>query len=78
MQEATLGFLIEYVWIPIVLSVIALWRKLGGVDTRAQLLELSKEHHDQQRAEERELRDTQHSIIMKKLDGLEVRIKNGH
>ena len=78
MPTANLNFLLEYVWVPVVLSVIALWKKLSGADTRVQLLEQAKEHHAEQRHEERELRDRQHGLIRKKLDSLEVRIKNGH
>jgi hypothetical protein len=78
MPETTVGQLIEYVWIPIVLSVVGLWRKFSGAETRVQLLELSKEHHAEQRLEERELRDSQHGLVMKKLDSMEIRIKNGH
>lgn len=78
MAETTITQLVEYVWIPIVLAVVGLWRRFAGLDTRAQLLELSKEHHQQQRLEERELRDSQHGIVMKKLDSLQLQIKNGH
>ena len=78
MQNASISQVIEYIWIPIVMSIVAVWRRLSGADTRVQLLEQARVHHDEQRREERDMRDTQHQMIMKKLDGLEVRIKNGH
>ena len=82
MTDDTLTTLLEYIWIPMATGLVLIWRRFTGIDTRTQLLEQSKEHHDQQRYEERKLRDSQriethrqienhHKIIMAKLDGLE-------
>ena len=88
MDSGNIAAIVEYIWIPIVTALVLLWRRFTGIDTRTQLLEQSKEHHEQQRLEERKLRDAQrsethhqidshHKTVMTKLDGLETRIKNG-
>ena len=89
MTESTLGAILQYIWVPIVTGMFWLWSRVFGVDARTSLLEQAQGHHEQQRAEERKLRDrerlethaqieTHHETVMTKLDGLETRIKNGH
>ena len=89
MQSDTIKILLDYVWIPIMASIAAIWTRLSGLDTRAQLLERSDSHYIKQRDEDRErtaqdrkeiLRQVEqhHQIVMTKLDSLETRIKNGH
>ena len=89
MAESTLTIALQYIWVPIVTGMVWLWGQMFGVHARTRLLEQAQEHHDQQRLEERKLRDCQrqethkhiderHQAVMKKLDDLEVRIKNGH
>ena len=89
MQFDTLRFWLELIWVPIVGALIAIWTRISGLDTRAQLLERSDSNYIKQRDEDRANRDRErteilhtvdrhHEIVMRKLESLEARIKNGH
>jgi hypothetical protein len=80
---------VEYIWIPMVAAIIATWRRVSGLDTRTLLINQHDEHELTRRKEDRETHardrrealstiEKHHDLIMKKLDSLEVRIKNGH
>jgi len=71
------------------MSIVGVWHRLNGLGTRTALLEKSEQHYQEQRAQERLLRDKQreeilakidshHKVVMTKLDALEARVKNGH
>ena len=77
MSTPNIDQIVEYLWIPIVTALVLLWQKYSGIDTRTKLLEQAKGFHELQRIEDRELRNSQHTVIMTKLDSLETRIKNG-
>ena len=89
MQSDTLAQIVEYIWIPIVTSIVVLWRKLNGVETITKLIQQhdatelvrrqeERERHETERKETREQIESHHTTVMNKLDSLEVRIKNGH
>jgi len=89
MHSDTIRYILEYIWIPIVTVLVSLWVKLTGLDTRTQLLEKSEKLHMKQIENDRAVRESQraemlakvdrhHDVVMKKLDSLEQRIKNGH
>lgn len=78
MEQNTITVLLDYIWVPVVTGIGLLWHRINGMSTRTALLEQAEEHHRVQRIEDREVQEKRFSMIMKKLDGLEVRIKNGH
>lgn len=87
-EQMTLDQILEYIWVPIAGACVALWTRLHGHGTRLALLEQNGKHHEQQRIEERKLRDSQrleianrleshHKVVMTKLDHMEQRINSG-
>ena len=89
MPANTVSLLLQYIWVPIVSALVWLSGRATSLDSRAALLEQSHEHHELQRLEDRKLRDCQraedharfdnhHRTVIKKLDSLETRVKNGH
>lgn len=89
MPQSTLQIILEYVWVPLLTGLVLLWSKMVGIDVRASLLEQAAEHHRQQRAEEKKLRDEQrkeimtrmdknHVLVIAKLEEVDKRVKNGH
>jgi hypothetical protein len=72
---------IEYIWVPLVTVVAALWSKYSSVNLRTRLLEQSDQWHKTARLAETKLRDEQrveimnrmeahHDTVMHKLDAL--------
>ena len=89
MQHSTIQLILDYVWVPIVTVLVVLWQKFTGQANRISLLEQAQKYFEQQRQENRKLRDAQrdeilkkidnhHATVMGKLDSVETRIKNGH
>ena len=78
MEQNTLNVVLDYIWVPLVTGIGLLWHRVTGMSTRTALLEQAEEHYILQRTEDRETQENRFSMVMKKLDGLEVRIKNGH
>ena len=81
----TLEQLLDYIWAPIGLVIAAIWTRITGHGTRLALLEQQGKHQEQQRDEERKLRDNQrdeiftridahHNVVMAKLDQMEIRL----
>jgi len=80
---------LEYVWVPIVTGLVLLWSKFAGLDVRTRLLEQAEAHYQQQRVDEKTLRDEQrkeilttignnHEMVMDKLEKVDLRVKTGH
>lgn len=78
MPQFTIEVLLEYVWVPIVAGLVLLWRQMTGINTRTALLEQAEEHYKEQRKEDRETQESRFKLVMKKLDAVDTRIKNGH
>lgn len=89
MSSHNISILLDYIWAPIVLWLVATWRKLSGHETRTRLLEQAELHHEQQRQEDKNLRDEQrkemidtiqahHNSVKSDLTNIRKLIKNGH
>jgi len=77
MEDTTLNIILDYIWVPIVTGLVLLWHRMTGMSTRTALLEQAETHYKEQRAEDRETQEKRFSLVMKKLDVLDTRIKNG-
>jgi len=77
MPQSTIEFLLEFIWLPIVTGLVFLWHRMTGLNTRTALLEQAERFYQDQRIEDRETQEKRFSMVMKKLDGMEQRIKNG-
>ena len=89
MPQSTITTILEYIWVPIVTGMVWLWGRVFGVDARTRLLEQQAQHYREQRLEDQNRHakqrdeilnkiDAHHTLIMDKLDAVEVRIKSGH
>ena len=78
---------LEYIWIPIIVTIVKLWAKLTGLETRSALLEQgqvhyetirdnNEKHHDAQREETQRLIEAHHKAVMKRMDNLEAACRN--
>lgn len=90
-DETILWRIAEWLWLlfaPVMALIVHIYRKLMGVETRAELLEQGARFHETRRKEDNRLRDEQrrevidtingnHDAVMKRLGGVEVALRNG-
>ena len=80
MPEVTITKIFELIWIPIVVVVVSLWRRISGVETITKLIRQHDEVELVRREEERNLRDEQRKELLEAIkvnhDVLIVAINN--
>lgn len=70
--------LATFVGTTVVGMLTTMWRKVSGQETRIALLEQAKEHHEEQRAEDRERAREDRTHYDTQFNKIEKLIKNGH
>lgn len=88
MESDTLLKILEWAWLSLVAFVIHIYRKITGLETKAEVLERVDQHMAELRREDEERRKEQrkeiidtitrhHETVMNKIEAIDRRIKNG-
>ena len=81
--------ILRWAWVSFILVIAHIYRKLTGLEAKAEVVDVVNRHQEQLRKEDQARHeksrdemldkvDRHHAIVMNKLDALEKRIKNGH